>query len=64
MDTIDKIVEERKKILELITLMEDPETPISLKDIYHNRCILFLTNYKGNDFEELLNKYLIAETKY
>lgn len=51
----------KKRILETIDLMGNKEVPDFMRIIYHNKALKLLTEYKGKDFNELMNKYLETE---
>jgi len=61
MNNLEKITKQKEKILELITLMSDKNTPEVIRETYHDRCLVILESYQGKDFSELINKYLKAE---
>ena len=54
-------IEQKTRILELIELMENKNTPNVMRETYHDRVLILLENYCGKDFEILMNKYLTAE---
>lgn len=51
----------RERILELITLLEDKETPDFMRKCYSTECEIKLMKYSGKDFGELMDKYLVAK---
>lgn len=61
MTDLDKLTKQRERILELIVLISDTNTPEISRIGYHDRCLLLLRNYCGDDFNELIDKYLKAE---
>jgi len=54
-------IEQKTRILELIELMGNENTPNVMRETYHDRVLILLENYCGKDFEILMNKYLTAE---
>ena len=54
-------IEQKTRILELIELMGNENTPNIMRETYHDRALILLENYCGKDFEILMNKYLTAE---
>lgn len=54
-------LETKNRILETIDLMGNKEVPEVMRNYYHDEALKLLTEYKGKDYDELVNKYLKQE---